>query len=142
MPDAPILHRVPRSQASAIELGPQSPVPSARGFCPFGCDVIKVEQAEGDAVRSLGHRHKGRSLYTSTSVESATSQSICEPTPVGSLRVAFVEAISWSKTFARTLDELGYETLSNANPGLIMVQISGYGQNGQRSRRLRRRLRL
>ena len=57
----------PLTGLRAVELGSTVAGPfCARLLADFGCDVIKVEQAEGDAVRSLGHRHKGRSLYNAS----------------------------------------------------------------------------
>ena len=57
----------PLKGLKAIELGSTVAGPfCGRLLADFGCDVIKVEQAEGDAVRSLSHRHKGRSLYNAS----------------------------------------------------------------------------
>ncbi len=47
-----------------IELGSTVAGPfCARLLADFGADVIKVEQPEGDAVRSMGTRRDGCSLY-------------------------------------------------------------------------------
>ncbi len=125
----------------AVELGSTVAGPfCARLLADFGCDVIKIEQAEGDAVRSLGHRHKGRSLYNASiqrgkrivSLDLRTdkgrdlARQLCERADivVENFRPGTLEG--WG---------LGYETLSKNNPGLVMVRISGFGQDGPYSRR-------
>ncbi len=131
----------PLAGLRAIELGSTVAGPfCARLLADFGCDVIKVEQAEGDAVRSLGHRHKGRSLYNASiqrgkriiSVDLRATQGrdlahqLCERADivVENFRPGTLEA--WG---------LGYETLRKTNPGLVMVRISGFGQDGPYSHR-------
>lgn len=125
----------------AVELGSTVAGPfCARLLADFGCDVIKIEQAEGDAVRSLGHRHKGRSLYNASiqrgkrivSLDLRTdkgrdlARQLCEQADivVENFRPGTLEG--WG---------LGYDTLSKNNPGLVMVRISGFGQDGPYSRR-------
>ncbi len=143
MPDAP--HSSPRAGPltglRAIELGSTVAGPfCARLLADFGCDVIKVEQAEGDAVRSLGHRHKGRSLYNASIQRGKRNISIDLRTDAGrklTRRLCETADIVVENFRPGTLERwgLGYDTLSNANPGLIMVRISGYGQNGPYSDR-------
>lgn len=131
----------PLSGLRAVELGSTVAGPfCARLLADFGCDVIKVEQAEGDAVRSLGHRNKGRSLYNASiqrgkeivSIDLRTEEGrdlvrrLCERADivVENFRPGTLEG--WG---------LGYEALSAANPGLVMVRVSGFGQDGPYSHR-------
>lgn len=131
----------PLQRLRVIELGSTVAAPfCARLFADFGADVIKVEQAEGDAVRSMGRRKDGRSLYAasilrgkrlvSIDLRSETGQSLarrlCERADilVENFRPGTLER--WG---------LGYEALSAGNPGLVMVRISGFGQTGPASGR-------
>lgn len=126
---------------SAVELGSTVAGPfCARLLADFGCDVIKVEQAEGDAVRTFGHRKEGRSLYN-TSMQRGKriisldlrrdegrdlARQLCEAADivVENFRPGTLER--WG---------LGYEALSAVNPGLVMVRVSGFGQDGPYSQR-------
>ena len=131
----------PLTGLRAIELGSTVAGPfCARLLADFGCDVIKIEQAEGDAVRSLGHRHKGRSLYNASiqrgkriiSVDLRKDEGrnlarrLCEKSDivVENFRAGALE--KWG---------LGYEALREVNPALVMVRISGFGQDGPYSHR-------
>ena len=143
MPDAPnsSLRPGPLTGLRAIELGSTVAGPfCARLLADFGCDVIKIEQAEGDAVRSLGHRHKGRSLYNASIQRGKRNISIDLRTDDGrtlARRLCKNADIVVENFRPGTLERwgLGYDTLSDANPGLIMVRISGFGQNGPHSDR-------
>ena len=131
----------PLTGLRAIELGSTVAGPfCARLLADFGCDVIKVEQAEGDAVRSLGHRHKGRSLYNASIQRGKQIVSINLRTEEGrSLVRQLCESADIVVENFRpgTLENwgLGYDTLSAANPGLVMVRVSGFGQDGPYSHR-------
>jgi crotonobetainyl-CoA:carnitine CoA-transferase CaiB-like acyl-CoA transferase len=107
----------------------------ARLLADFGADVIKVEQAEGDAVRSFGHRREGRSLYNASMQRGKRIASIDLRTEEGrSLVRRLCESADIVVENFRpgTLERwgLGYEALSAANPGLVLVRISGFGQDG------------
>lgn len=131
----------PLSGLRAIELGSTVAGPfCARLLADFGCDVIKVEQAEGDAVRSLGHRHKGRSLYNASVQRNKQIVSINLRTDAGRdlVRQLCTGADIVVENFRPgTLEKwgLGYDALSALNPGLVMVRVSGFGQDGPYSHR-------
>ena len=131
----------PLTGLRAIELGSTVAGPfCARLLADFGCDVIKVEQAEGDAIRSLGHRHKGRSLYNASIQRGKRNISINLRTDAGQIltrRLCETADIVVENFRPGTLEGwgLGFDTLSDANPGLIMVRISGFGQYGPNSKR-------
>ena len=111
-----------------------------RLFADFGAEVIKVEPSEGDLIRSVGRRHQGRSLYATSILRNKRLLGL-------NLRAAEGQAIA--RSIASRCDfvvenfrpgtlegwGLGYERLARDNPGLIMVRISGYGQDGPYSRR-------
>ena len=124
-----------------IELGSTVAAPyCARLLADFGADVIKVEQAEGDAVRSMGRREDGRSLYAASILRGKRLASIDLRSEAGRglVRRLLDSADILVENFrAGTLERwgLGYEALSARNPGLVMVRISGFGQDGPASGR-------
>ena len=125
----------------AIELGSTVAGPfCARLLADFGCEVIKVEQADGDAVRSLGHRHKGRSLYNASVQRGKEIISLNLRTDEGRglvRRLCEKADIVVENFRPGTLEGwgLGYQDLRALNPGLIMVRVSGFGQDGPYSHR-------
>ena len=131
----------PLSGLRVVELGSTVAGPfCARLLADFGADVIKVEQDDGDAIRTFGHRHQGRSLYNTsmqrgkrivcinlrTDKGRALVRELCEKADVvvENFRAGSMER--WG---------LGYDSLSVHNPGLVMVRISGFGQDGPYSAR-------
>ena len=131
----------PLSGLSVIELGSTIAGPfCARLLADFGADVIKVEQAEGDAVRYMGRQCKGRSLYGASILRGKRAVSINLRTEEGRVlvrRLCEKADIVVENFRAGALEKwgLGYDTLSANNPGLVMVRISGFGQNGPYSDR-------
>jgi crotonobetainyl-CoA:carnitine CoA-transferase CaiB-like acyl-CoA transferase len=106
----------------------------------FGADVIKVEQPEGDAVRSMGTRRKGQSLYGASILRNKRLVSINMRQEQGRdlVRKLCIEADIVVENFRPgTLERwgLGYEDLSKENAGLVLVRISGFGQTGPYSSR-------
>ncbi|MFC4273849.1 CaiB/BaiF CoA transferase family protein [Achromobacter aloeverae] len=107
----------------------------ARLFADFGADVIKIEPAQGDGVRQMGKHVGDISLYAATILRG--KQSIA-------LDLKSEEGLAIAKELIKGADilvennrpgvmerlGLGYEVLSADNPGLVMVRISGYGQDG------------
>lgn len=133
--------RGPLVGCRVVELGSTVAGPfCARLLADFGAEVIKVEQIEGDAVRSMGKRKDGRSLYGASILRNkrilaadmrsdegrALARRLCERADivVENFRPGTLER--WG---------LGYDTLSKANPGLVLVRISGFGQDGPNSQR-------
>ncbi len=131
----------PLAGLSVVELGSTIAGPfCSRLLADFGADVIKVEQADGDAVRSFGHRRDGRSLYSASLQRGKKIVSINLRTDEGRAlvrRLCEGVDIVVENFRAGSLERwgLGYETLSVANPGLVMVRISGFGQDGPYSDR-------
>ncbi|MGI9411661.1 MAG: CaiB/BaiF CoA transferase family protein [Hyphomicrobiaceae bacterium] len=125
----------------AIELGSTVAGPfCSRLLADFGCEVVKVEQPEGDAVRSLGHQHEGRSLYNTSIQRGKRNVSLNLRTESGrdlARRLCEAADIVVENFRPGTLEGwgLGYGNLSAANPGLVMVRVSGFGQDGPYSAR-------
>jgi crotonobetainyl-CoA:carnitine CoA-transferase CaiB-like acyl-CoA transferase len=126
----------PLAGLSVVELGSTVAGPfCSRLLADFGADVIKIEQEEGDAIRSFSHRKDGVSLYNTSIQRGKRIASINLRTEEGR---ALVRALCEKADFVvenfrpGTLEGwgLGYDDLAKANPGLIMVRISGFGQDG------------
>ena len=119
-----------------LELGSTVAGPfCARLLADFGADVVKIEVPEGDPVRSFGKRHEGKSLYASSIFRNKKMASINLREERGrelikTLVPKFDVLIENFKPGTMERWGLGYEDLSEINPGLIMVRISGFGQTG------------
>lgn len=111
-----------------------------RLLADFGADVVKIEDPAGDPVRTMGKRFHGKSLYAASIFrnkallaldlrqtrgrEIARDMAQRSDVLIENFRPGSLE--SWG---------LGYEQLSAVNPGLVMVRISGFGQDGPYSQR-------
>ena len=124
-----------------LELGTTIAGPfCGRLLADFGADVIKVEPPDGDPVRAMG-KHVGEDSLWAASIlrgkklvaldlKSAEGQEIAREIAKGSDVV--VENFR-----PGTLEKwgLGYADLERIRPGIIMVRISGFGQDGPYSER-------
>lgn len=131
----------PLAGIRVLELGSSVAGPfCGRLLADFGAEVIKVEIAEGDAVRSMGKRLEGKSLYAASIFRNKRLVSIDLKTPRGRELVAALAAkcdVVVENFRPGTLERLGlgYDSLSAANPGLVLVRISGFGQTGPYAQR-------
>jgi len=131
----------PLAGIRVLELGSSVAGPfCGRLLADFGAEVIKVEVAEGDAVRSMGKRLEGKSLYAASIFRNKRLVSIDMKTPRGREIIAALAAKSdvvVENFRPGTMERLGlgYDKLSADNPGLVMVRISGFGQTGPYSQR-------
>ena len=120
-----------------LELGQLIAGPfAAKTLADFGAHVIKVEPpGQGDPLR------KWRLLYQDTSVwweaQSRNKESICidlrSPDGQALVRKLAAEADVLIENFRPgTMEKwgLGWDVLHAANPKLIMLRVSGYGQTG------------
>ncbi len=127
----------PLSGLRVLEIGTLIAAPfAARLFAEFGAEVIKVEAPQGgDPLRRWRKLHKGTSLWWS--LQSRNKKSIALDLKTAEGR-AIVKQLACS---ADVLIEnfrpggleklgLGWDVLSELNPNLVMVRISGYGQTG------------
>lgn len=136
MPDAAHDPKRPLEGQIVIELGSTVAGPfCGRLLADFGADVIKVEQREGDTIRSMGKRREGRSLYAASILRNKRNISVDLRKPEGQalIRKLCEAADVVIENFRPgTLERwgLGYDTLSKINPGIVLVRISGYGQDG------------
>ena len=132
----------PLAGLKVIELGQLIAGPfAARTLADFGAEVIKIEPPAtatspgGDPLRQWRLLHEGTSLWWQ--VQSRNKRSVAldlkDPAARDTVRQLIAEADVLVENFKPGVMEdwgLGYEALSAANPGLIMLRISGYGQTG------------
>ncbi len=108
----------------------------------FGADVIKVEPPlRGDAMRQWGQADAdGNPLWWNVIGRNKKSVTLDLRQPEGQdlLRKMVKETDVLIENFRPgTMEKwgLGYETLSLINPGLVMVRVTGFGQDGPYSNR-------
>lgn len=127
----------PLAGLKVLELGQLIAGPFAgKTLADFGAEVIKVEPpGTGDPLRQWRLLHEGESVWWQ--VQSRNKKSVTldlrQETDRAIARRLAAEADVLIENFRPGLMEdwgLGYETLAAANPGLIMLRISGYGQSG------------
>lgn len=120
-----------------LEMGQLIAGPSTgRMFAEFGAEVIKIESPQnGDPIRSWRVVENGTSLWWY--VQSRNKKSVA-------IDLNDSEGQDLIKRFAKEVDiiienfrpgkmekwGIGYEQLKKINPNLIMVRVSGYGQDG------------
>ena len=99
----------------------------------FGADVIKVEPPEGDPLREW--KDEGHALFWKVYGRNKRSLALNlrEPGGMAALRALLATADVFIENFRPgTLEQMGLapDTLLAANPELIIVRISGFGQTG------------
>ncbi|MGH8241494.1 MAG: CaiB/BaiF CoA transferase family protein, partial [Steroidobacteraceae bacterium] len=133
----------PLSGLRVVELGQLVAAPfCAQLLGDFGAEVIKVEPpGTGDPMRQWGQRKKhGASLWWPVIGRNKKCITLDLRKPAGQsiARDLIAKADIVVENFRPgTLEKwgLGYAQLSAAHPGLILLRISGYGQNGPYSAR-------
>lgn len=125
------------SGIKVLELGQLIAGPFAsKTLADFGAEIIKVESpGEGDPLRKWRMLHNGTSVWWQA--HSRNKQSICLDLRVKegqdiARRLALEADIVIENFRPGTLEKwgLGWEELHKSNPKLIMLRISGYGQDG------------
>jgi crotonobetainyl-CoA:carnitine CoA-transferase CaiB-like acyl-CoA transferase len=127
----------PLAGIRVLELGQLIAAPFAtKMLAEFGAEVIKVESpTDGDPLRKWRKMHEGTSLWWY--LQSRNKKSIA-------VNLKAPDGLALVKDLARSADVvvenfrpggleklgLGWDVLSELNPKLIMVRISGYGQTG------------
>ncbi|AYF26742.1 formyl-CoA transferase [Micromonospora tulbaghiae] len=108
----------------------------------FGAEVIKCEPPrQGDPMREWGREKPyGKSLWWPIVARNKKSITVDLRTPEGqsvAQRLIAQCDVVVENFRPGTMQRwgLGYEQMSETNPGLVMVQVSGFGQNGPYSAR-------
>lgn len=129
-------NRGPLTGFRVLELGSTVAGPfCGRLLADFGAEVIKVEPPEGDPVRAMGKHVDGKSLYAATILRNKQliALDLRQPSAREVIKKLAVNCDVVVENFRPgTLEKwgIGYETLREANPGLVMIRISGFGQSG------------
>lgn len=128
---------MPLSGVKVLELGTLIAGPYASALlAQFGAEVIKIEPPkDGDPLRKWRKLHDDTSLwwYTqSRNKKSVTLDLKREEAREIVRRLAGEVDIVIENFRPGTLEKwgLGWDDLSSANPNLVMVRVSGYGQSG------------
>jgi len=127
----------PLSDIKVLELGTLIAGPfCSRVFAEFGAQVIKIESPDGgDPLRQWRKLHNGTSLWWSLQARNKKSVTVNMREPEGQEIVRKLAAgadivIENFRPGALEKWGLGWDKLSQLNPGLVMVRLSGYGQTG------------
>ena len=127
----------PMQGVKVLELGTLIAGPfCTRILGEFGADVVKVESPDGgDPLRQWRKLHQGTSLWWSVQARNKKSltANLKHPEGLAIVRQLAAEADIVVENFRPgVLEKLGrgWDVLSAANPGLVMVRLSGFGQTG------------
>jgi formyl-CoA transferase len=134
--------KLPLSGIKVVELGQLIAGPfAARMLADFGASVIKIESCEsGDPLRKWRVMHDGLSLWWEAQSRNKKSVALDLNQPEGAeiIRKLATEADVLIENFRPgTLEKwgLGWDVLHALNPSLVMLRVSGYGQDGPYSHR-------
>ncbi len=132
----------PLSRLRVLDLGTMVAGPvAATLMADFGAEVIKVEQpGGGDTLRGLGPFHEDECLWWQLEGRNKKCVSIDLRQPEGQalLKKLAAKADVVIENFRPgTLEKwgCGYAQLSEVNPALVMLSVSGFGQTGPYSQR-------
>jgi crotonobetainyl-CoA:carnitine CoA-transferase CaiB-like acyl-CoA transferase len=126
----------PLAGIRVLEIGTLIAAPFAgRIMAEFGADVIKIESASGDPLRTWRKLHKGTSLWWYLQSRNKRSIALNLKSPDGLdivKRLVEHTDVLIENFKPGTLERLGlgWDVLSAINPKLTLVRISGFGQTG------------
>jgi succinyl-CoA---D-citramalate CoA-transferase len=133
----------PLEGVRVIELGQLLAGPfTGRLLGDLGAEIIKVEApGQPDPIREWGKaRYHGRSLWWPVQSRNKKCVTLNLRLDRGQellLRLAAVADVVVENFRPGTLEKwnLGYDRLSEANPGIVLARVSGYGQTGPYAKR-------
>ncbi len=113
---------------------------AGRTLCDLGADVVKVEPPDGDVTRLWGRKTAGLSTYFTQ--QNCGKRNVCIDLDaeggaelVAQLAERADVLLENFRPGVMTKFGLDWEALSARNPALIMLSISGFGQDGPESQR-------
>ncbi len=143
-PMTPPPEELPMSGVRVLDVGTFLAGPYAASmFGEFGAEVLKIEHPiAGDPMRRFGtpSRRGDASLAFLSEARNRKSVTLDLRKPAGVdlfLRLVGKSDVLIENFRPGTMEEwgLGYDILSEANPGLVFLRVSGYGQTGPYRRR-------
>ena len=127
----------PLAGLKVVELGTLIAGPfCTRIMAEFGAEVIKVESPDGgDPLRKWRKLYEGTSLwwYVQARNKKSVTANLKHPAGCEFVRQLIADADILVENFRPGVLEklgLGWESLKEINPGLVMVRLSGFGQTG------------
>lgn len=133
---------LPLEGVRVLELGSLIAGPYAASIlAQFGADVVKIEPpVTGDPLRRWRKMHNDTSLwwYSQSRNKKSLTLNLKDPAAQAIVHKLVEESDIVIENFRPgTLEKwnLGWEQLSAINPSLIMIRVSGYGQDGPYSSR-------
>jgi formyl-CoA transferase len=127
----------PLAGLKVLEVGQLIAGPFAgKFFAEFGAEVIKIEPPDGgDPLRQWRKLHEGTSLWWYVQARNKKSVTVNLRLPEGQeivRRLARDADLVIENFRPGTLEKwgLGYDALARDNPGLVMLRLSGFGQDG------------
>lgn len=135
---------LPMQDVRIIDLGTFLAGPHAASiFGEFGADVLKIEHPEaGDPMRRFGSPTARSDSTLAFLTEARCKRSVTIDLRQAEGRELFLRLIEKSDVLIEnfrpeTMEHwnMGWDVLSEANPGLVMLRVSGYGQTGPYRRR-------
>ena len=106
----------------------------------YGADVVKVEPLDGDWARSISTRYEDHSAFSVPANLGKRSIALDLKTEDGKtvLRQLLKDADVFIEGFRPGVIQrlsFGYDAVSKANPGILYLSISGFGQTGPMAER-------
>lgn len=133
---APVNVSGPLSGLRVLELGHFVAAPFAtRILADLGAEIIKIEPPGGDPAREMGTTVDGRSLWWSVHARNKKCVTLDLKRPEG--RAMLLKLVESADALVENFRpgqlerwSLGMDVLTAVRPDLIVVRISGFGQNG------------
>jgi crotonobetainyl-CoA:carnitine CoA-transferase CaiB-like acyl-CoA transferase len=135
-PDRGPLHGIRVLDVSTVYAGPIT----AMLLGDYGADVLKIELPTGDPARTHGWSVRGHGLWWKVIARNKTAMTLDVRTPEGRdilLRLVTGADVMTENFRPGVLEGwgLGPDELHAANPGLVLLRTTGFGQDGPYARR-------
>jgi crotonobetainyl-CoA:carnitine CoA-transferase CaiB-like acyl-CoA transferase len=113
-----------------------------RHLADFGAEVVKVEGPGGDTTRNMGWRDPRDGQTLMWKIVGRGKRVVSVDVKSGTGREALLRLVDWADVLIEnmrpgTMERLGLgpDVLTDRNRGLVVVRVSGFGQEGPYARR-------